>query len=148
MKVCPLTSTSVAHVCWAIWDAISFASSSERALLSILHLAILFFSSCNAISLTNSVVAPLFPIQTVGFASHSCLITNLLFPAVSPGIFSTLSLPFQRYSHFFAAPRTCDYKVRFSFLPRSHATVYARQDKAFAVPTDLASVLGRQTDSG
>jgi hypothetical protein len=88
-------------------------------------------------------VAPLLPIQTVGCASPSCLITNLLFPAVSPVIFSTLSLLSQRYSSSFAASRTGDYEVRFSFLLRSHATVYARQDKAFAVPTDLKSIFRR-----
>ena len=54
--------------------------------------------------------------------------------------FQLLVLLSQRYSRFFAAPRTGDYKVRFSFLLCSHATVYTRQDKAFAVPTDLKSI--------
>lgn len=83
MNVWPLTSTSVAPVCWAIVVAISLVSCSARAVFRILALIILFFLSCFSISSSSEVDVPLLPIQIVGVSSQSFLFMNRIFPAVS-----------------------------------------------------------------
>ena len=84
----------MALVCWAIVVATSLVSFSERALFKILALTILFLVSCFSISLSSSAEAPLLPIETVGFSSHSFLFMNRFFPAVSPLILSTFLFSF------------------------------------------------------
>ena len=124
----------------AIVDAISLALPSPRALFKILIFTTSFFSNCFSISLSNSCETCFLPTQTVGFSSLNSLLMRRFIPAVS--LLKNLSpSPPQRYPHGLATFQTCKHYMRFSSLFNSNTRIHSWQNEAFAVTTNLTSIL-------
>jgi len=149
MNVCPRTSMRAEPVWLAIFIAISFGSSSFKAVCRIFVFTTSRCSSCLLISFMICVVEPSLPTQTVGFSALSpCFSLRFILEVIT--LFFPLRLfPLpQQYASVFAADQTRYDHVRLSSLLQANTTVDAWVDKAFTVLTNHAPVLCWQPQLG